>query len=231
MFYGKFDVNSFFKNGHYVGKLDDNTSDYLLNLIEKEKFAQAEQKNLFLDNPDHPDAKLEYPEIWTENGSIVQAFSRQNYNPDLVQFWKEFSDINLKWFKDSFGSFDDMTMLAHNFKINNEIGFHTDYIEASYLGVIVYLGDRNFTKDDGGYLELAKCKVDNDGTPIIETVLVLNQILPNHGTVVFISNTNPCFMHRVVPLKYNKKRVSHACRFGFITNRLSKKNLPNHGYL
>jgi len=231
MFYDNFDVNSFFKNGYYVNNFSTQEADYLLSLIEKEEFAKSEQKKLFLDSPEHPDTLLEYPEIWTENGKIVQAFSRKTYNPDLISFWGRFSNNCLTWFHKNFETFNDMTMLAHNFKINNQIGFHTDYIEASFLGVIVYLGDSDFKKTDGGYLELAKCKVTDEGKPILDTIQIIQEVLPNHGTVVFISNTNPCFLHRVTPLNSNKKRISHACRFGFLSNRFSKKNLPNHGYL
>lgn len=230
-----FDLNHFFKYGYTVTQLSPALADYMLRLIEAEKFKHVDQEEIYVTYRRiasyHPEIAKRYPEMWTENDVHVQAFDKIKWKDVYTHFWNDvLQQEYFSWFKSSFGVFSSFGMLAHKFNAGEELGWHRDLIEATYFGNILYLGDDDYTKDDGGYLRVGRVKLDDKNSPRLDTLEVLGEILPNHGTLVTVTNLDPCILHDVVKLQTDKRRYTHGCRFGFIENRVSKKESAGDGF-
>lgn len=168
---------------------------------------------------------IKHPDIWGDgvNGDSKKVNPFVKYPPALSDFWEEFSSDQLGWFNKTWGPFDHRYLLAHRYQTGQSLGFHHDLSDSTVLNCIGYLGDSDFTEEDGGYLEIAECDVDSEGLPKPKTVRTVRKILPNHGTVVVMDNTNPRLLHRVEPLKSSKNRFTLSCQFGYLRNILTKK--------
>lgn len=168
---------------------------------------------------------IKHPDIWGDgvNGDFKKVTPFVEYPESLEQFWKSFSETNFKWFTQTWGPFDHQYLLAHQYHTGQSLGYHHDLSDSTMLNCIGYLGDSDYTEADGGYLEIAECDVDDSGLPLPETIRSLRRVLPNHGTVVVMDNTNPRLLHRVEPLKSPKKRFTLSCQFGYLRNILTKK--------
>jgi hypothetical protein len=168
---------------------------------------------------------IKHPDIWGDgvNGDFKKVNPFVKYPEVLSDFWDEFAKDHFKWFAQTWGPFDHKYLLAHQYSSGQSLGFHHDLSDSTILNCIGYLGDSDYTEEDGGYLEVAECDVDSSGLPMPETVKPLRRILPNHGTIVVMDNTNPRLLHRVEPLKRKKRRFTLSCQFGYLRNILTKK--------
>lgn len=168
---------------------------------------------------------IKHPDIWGDgvNGDFKKVNPFVQYPQELSDFWDEFRDRHFQWFTKTWGAFDHKYLLAHQYHSGQSLGFHHDLSDSTILNCIGYLGDSNYTEEDGGYLEIAECDVDSSGLPLPETVKPIRKIMPNHGTIVVMDNTNPRILHRVEPLRANKRRFTLSCQFGYLRNILTKK--------
>lgn len=231
MFSSRFNLNDFFKHGYTVTQLDVKLADQVLEWVEAEKFDKLSQRVIYKDRAVEEEMGKSYPSLWTVDGEPTQAFDRITWKETYTNFWNEvLQDDYFSFFRKTFGNFSNFCMLGHEFKAGDELGWHRDLIESTYFGNILYLGDNDYTRDDGGYLRIGRTQLDSTGLPLIRSLKIVGEVLPNHGTMVTISNMNPCILHDVVQLKNQKKRYTHACRFGFMENRLAKKKMMGGGW-
>jgi hypothetical protein len=238
----------FYSHGFSTLKIDKSQADHLLKLIKNEIFLPV--SDIFdvyakktVDTCSgavtEPDFNIKvkralnedwhgikHPDIWKkgvngDNGDSLSVFS--DYPEGILDFWKDFSKNHLSWFSKTWGPFDHFGILAHAYHPGQALGFHHDLSDSTELNCIAYLGSNDFTEDDGGFLEIAECDIDFDGMPILASIKPIKMILPNHGTVVVLDNTNPRILHRVKPLLGKKERFTLSCQFGRLSNILRKK--------
>lgn len=231
MFAERFNLDHFFKYGYTVTHIDPSVANQVLEWIEAEKFKRVPTDEIYTAYRKIDELGKSYPQMWMEGSQHVQAFDRIQWKKIYSHFWSDvLQQEYFTWFRESFGMFSNFGMLAHKFSEGDELGWHRDQIEATYIGNILYLGDDDYTHGDGGYLRVGRVKLNERHTPRLETLEVVGEILPIHGTLVTITNINPCILHDVVKLQVPKRRYTHACRFGFLENRVSKKESPGDGF-
>jgi hypothetical protein len=221
-------INDLFSKGFFVTRLPVEVADAMLEIVERQDFVSITGESVYTETNTFLDKSLAYPEIWSYKGKPVQAFDESPYPAELVDIWHKIRVGILSPFESIMGSFDHVCMLAHRFSTGQQIGFHSDTTEASFFGLIAYLGDSGFTEEDGGFLRLGRAAVNRSG--VIERVYETGRVYPNHGNLVVVSNIDPTFVHAVEPLKRPKKRLTQACRFGYSSQRYSIKNMDRGGY-
>jgi len=244
MFDDEFDLDHFFSKGFVVRKLKKENSDKLLNCLKSEVFIEAdnvfdvyESKNYLASNgqviePDfNVDLKkslsfdwkeVKHPDIWINgvNGPHSSEKPFNNYPEMFTEFWLDVEN-SMDWFTSIYGNFTHRYMLAHKYKLNHSLGWHHDLSDSTWFNNILYLGDSDFTKNDGGYLSISDCSIDDKGLPK-EIISILAEVLPNHGTLITIDNMNPRLLHKVHPMKCDKERFTLSCQFGYIDNIMGK---------
>jgi len=166
---------------------------------------------------------VHHPHIWKKGVNGESNSICPDYPDEVISFWKDFSKEYLAWFNQTWGGFDHLGLLSHQYHQGQSLGFHHDLSDSTELNCIGYLGAENYQQSDGGYLEIAECDVDFDGMPILSSIKTIKKIMPNHGTVVVLDNTNPRLLHRVEPLYVTKERITLSCQFGRLSNVLRKK--------
>jgi len=228
-------LKDLFTRGFAVSSLPIEIADRMLGIIESQKFLSIQGVDVYKQHTEFKDRHLSFPEIWSNQGKAVQAFDDWNYPQELKDIWDFLRKKYLSGFETMMGSFDHSCMLAHRFSEGQQIGFHSDTIEATFFGLVAYLGESDFTEDDGGYLRLGRARLDSQGKVLNwlkneGNIVEISRILPNHGTLVILSNIDPTFVHAVEPLKIKKKRFTHACRFGFSSQRFAVKSIDRGGY-
>jgi hypothetical protein len=237
----------FYASGFTILRIEQATADFLLKTIQRESFLPVSSvfdvyasKTVSTRNGQvvEPEFNVKireslkdywkgvaHPQIWKNgvNGDFSSVSPFVEYPEALKSFWSDFSEQNLKWFSKTWGPFDHMGLLAHNYSTGQSLGYHHDLSDSTQINCIGYLGDADFSEGDGGYLEIAECDVDGYGLPIEGTIKTVYKVMPNHGTVVVMDNTNPRLLHRVEPLKSPKLRITLSCQFGYLSNILAKK--------
>lgn len=246
MFESELDLDHFFSKGFVVRKIKKDIADSLLENLKKEIFLDSKQIfdvyesdkysssvgevsepefNVKLKNSLKFDwENVVHPDIWIKgvNGPHISKKPFNDYPEIFKNFWQEVEE-SMSWFTNIYGNFTHRYMLAHRYLENQSLGWHHDLSDSTWFNNILYLGDTNFNKDDGGYLSVCECSIDDQGLPT-EIVSVLADVLPNHGTLITLDNMNPRILHKVYPLMVQKDRFTLSCQFGYIDNILSKKN-------
>lgn len=130
-----------------------------------------------------------------------------------------------KMFSDQFNAWSNCVMkyyeVSETFNLSiycsiegYKMDIHTDVGDRSIFDVIVYLGNDFDTSEDGGVLEIFKVPIG--GNEETESVLI-EQIIPKHGTIVVLNNLNPTLFHRVTEVtKKGAKRFQIIANFGMI---------------
>jgi len=240
-----FNLNHFYKYGFTVGNLELDKATQLLNRIQKESFIEAtgvfdvyasseyDSKagkvieppfNVSLREKLNPSwIDVVHPDIWDKgvNGMKTTQDPFMSYPEDLTDFWKEHVGAALARFNRIYGTFDYITMLAHRYRKGQGLGWHHDLTDSTWLNCILYLGDDDFTFDDGGYLEIGETPIDKEGLPT-SSVLSICKIPPKHGTIVLMDNRNPRLLHRVPALAVDKCRYTLSCQFGYLENIIGR---------
>jgi hypothetical protein len=234
-------LKELFSHGFVVSSLSKKTADRMLEIIENQNFLSIQGADVYQQHREFKDRHLSFPEIWSNQGRAVQAFDDWDYPQELKDIWQDLKFKYLSGFEGLVGNFDHTCMLAHRFSEGQQIGYHSDTIEATFFGLIAYLGDSDFTENDGGYLRLGRASLDSQGKILTGSslqkwlnadgnIIEFGKVFPNHGTLVILSNIDPTFVHAVEPLRTQKRRFTHACRFGFANQRFAVKSADRGGY-
>jgi hypothetical protein len=219
-------LRDLFTKGFAVTSLPKECADRMLEIVESQSFASV--TGVYDQQPTVTETEFNFPEVWTHRGKAVQAFDLSDSPKELEQIWQGIGAKHLSPFQEIMGKFDQTCMLAHRFSVGQEIGFHSDTTEATFFGMIAYLGDTGFSEGDGGYLRLGRAHLDPNGA--LSNVTEIAKVMPNHGTLVIVSNIDPTFVHAVEPLRNKKKRFTQACRFGYSAQRFAIKKMNRGGY-
>ena len=218
-------LKDLFTQGFFLTSIPKETADLMLEIVEAQDFSKV--SGVYDQQPEFQ-SDFNFPEVWMHRGKAVQAFDMNEYPKELEALWGQIAQEHFSGFQKIMGAFDQTCMLAHRFSVGQEIGFHSDTTEATFFGMIAYLGDSGFSEEDGGFLKLGRATLSETGA--ISAVSEIARVLPNHGTLVIVSNIDPTFVHAVEPLRSEKKRVTQACRLGYSSQRFSIKKMNRGGY-
>lgn len=219
-----FDLERFWRDGYTVTKIDRDIADELLSGIEAQSYVD-EPDAYELDNPASVSLAKSWEGIRHPQAPDWDKKSPFNTGPDLFkEFWSEvaFSEY-FEWFTQLYGNFTQQSVMVHKYMRNEGMGWHYDVPDATMALNILYLTRDTFTEEDGGYLGVGHCSVDSEGVPVADSVIEVERVLPNHGTLVTLNNMNPKILHRVQKLVAPKSRFSLVCQFGYIGNVLHKE--------
>lgn len=209
------DLCNFFREGFYLRQLDPDTSTGLLEITRSTDFIKSE---------DYRDVGYKPPLIanWDDlNDPIVAA---HNCDPRLREYWGLFRGM-LSPLETLFGAFDTGSVLINKFPSGHGMNWHSDTVDTTFVQMLVYLTKDPFSRQDGGYLQVAEGPVNENGV-VDKTSLVSKQdILPNNGTIVVMNNLMPTMVHRVEPLVSLKERITVVFRYGFMANTLTRRRL------
>jgi hypothetical protein len=220
----KFNLNNFFRDGFTFTKIDELEADQLLQAIKRDEYIEEEDV-YSLDNPSSVALKDSWDGVIHPKAPSWDKKSPFNSAPNLFHdFWKNLSESEyFSWFPKLYGSFTHRTIMAHKYNKDDGMGWHYDVTDATLLLNILYLTDDTWNLEDGGYLEVGHCNITGKGIPIKDTVESKIKILPNHGTLVTISNYNPSVLHKVEKLFSDKTRYALVCQLGYFNNVINKE--------
>jgi hypothetical protein len=209
-------IGTLFKRGFAIDLLPISQADALLSQVVAQNFVTS---------ADYRDPGISSPLItdWDANTDreVIQV---HNAPLHLQQAWRQLGESSmLSWFLNQFGPFSQGSVLVNKYIAGQAMGWHYDVPDATFLQVLVYLGDNDFVPEDGGALQLGKCRVNAAGNPDADSIIPIENVIPNHGTVVTILNTNPTLLHRVHPLQTPKNRYTLVCRYGYLENTFTVK--------
>jgi len=221
-----FNLNSFFRDGYSLTYLDQQTSDRLLTLIDRQEFVDEDDPD-GLDNP----SSLSFDYTWA-GLKQPQAPTWDKKNPfnevpqDLKDFWIDLAKGSyFRWFTDLYGDFTHLSIMVHRYVSGDGMGFHHDVLDSTWLLNLIYLVDEPFYEADGGYLGVGHCVVNSECVPIRGTEQEILRVVPSHGLMVTLNNRNPSVLHRVEKLISNKTRRVLVCQMGYIENVIHKEGL------
>ena len=220
----KFNLNNFFRDGFTVTKIDIEQADNLLSFIKRDNYIDEEDVYT-LDNPSSMALEESWKGVIHPKAPVWDKKSPFNSAPETFQeFWKNLSESDyFSWFPKLYGSFTHRTIMAHKYTKNDGMGWHYDVTDATLLLNILYLSEDVWELKDGGYLEIGHCNVNGKGIPLKNTVESKIKVLPNHGTLVTISNYNPSVLHKVEKIFSSKTRYALVCQLGYFNNVINKE--------
>jgi hypothetical protein len=194
------DLQTLFSKGYSVTKIDN--VDFLLNCVKKSTF---DNHIGFYSNNAPP--------------QVVNWSYKDEAPQEIKKFWTDLagsSGFNL--FRLNYGDFSYLKMSAHKYEKNHELLWHHDFHEACPINNILYLSDSEVNYCDGSILRIGKWGIDRNGWGKSNDVEIIDEILPQHGTLVTLMNFNPIFCHSVTPFLKNYGRYSLICRMGYSEN-------------
>jgi Rps23 Pro-64 3,4-dihydroxylase Tpa1-like proline 4-hydroxylase len=218
------DLRSFFQKGYTSTSLSKDTSDAVLARMPSSFSAP----DAVLTEKEHPiyhaDSGLFYCECTTSGTAVNPPLAARKMDASSSEFfsvfWDQLAKEKLSWFNQSLGCFSRFSKQFHSFRKDDYLKFHFDFKDAIPVIAILYLGDSDFTYQDGGYLEIGRCSLTEDFEINHDSIEKMGTVLPNHGNLVFINNLSPFFVHAVAPLRIQKRRFSAICQFGYSENEL-----------
>lgn len=201
-------IGELFKKGYTISRIGPNRATHFLEEVKKQTFVVSQ---------DYRDPEMSAPMITDWDAKVDGPVVKAHNAPFAFNWiWDVFGDS--EWFKSSFGKFTNGSVIVNKYRPGDGMGWHYDVPDATFLQTMIYLGDSDFIETDGGGLEIGRCRVTSNGLPIKDSIIPVETVLPNHGTVVTILNTAPTLLHRVLPLNSPKSRFTIVCRYGYIGN-------------
>lgn len=244
----KLDLDQFYAQGFVVTQIDDDVADELFSFLKTQNFLPSSKIFDVYDSNKYESIVgsvvepsfnvtlkdrlkkswrgLVHPNIWDKgvNGPSAEATPFQSYPDEFQSFWSELASSQYySYFTNIYGEFTQRFMLAHKYEIGQGLGWHHDLTDSTWFNNILFLGDDDFTEEDGGFLGIADCRIDIDGFPMEGTIRNLRNVAPKHGTLVTMNNMHPRLLHRVEPLSRPKNRYTLSCQFGYIENVIGKQ--------
>jgi hypothetical protein len=218
MIKGRFDINGFFRRGFTVTEIEKEAADFYLAEVEKQPFVEG----------DHFYASENFgaPLIskW-ESTHIVPSHNREA--PSVFKkFWDDLSGHSyFEWFTKNFGPFSQGSPMINQYRKNDGMVWHTDSYDATFMTNILYLSRDNLSLEDGGYLSVGRCSLNEHGVVDKDTIIHYADILPNHGVLVTVNNIDHTTLHRVAPMAVSKQRISLLCHLGYAEQTLTRNRL------
>jgi len=235
----RIDINRFFKVGYTSTQIDKSIADKLLAVIKTHNFVNPEvtqgREDSFYNVETQIFHSTAIPRSTVLEGDesvsplMGEGFKTKEDWQLVADFWNQLLNQHtyFEWFRKNFGNFTQISKQACAYPVNSGFSFHSHTRDTVFLINVLYLGDGDFTADDGGYIEFGKCNFDNEGTPDFESLDYRGKVLPNHGTLATFCNLDPGFMHAVHRLYRQKTRYSLIAQCGFsehMVTALGRKN-------
>jgi len=201
-------MNELFQRGYQEHCIQPLLADQLLKLVQSQDYVESQDYR--------SDIKAPWITRWDAE-TESETIACNNAPPVFQSVWRAFAQPN--WITRHFGPFTQGTVLVNRYQIGTGMRWHYDVPDASFIQVMIYLGD-TFSWSDGGYLKMGVCDVSDAGP---KAVTETARILPNHGTVVTLLNVGGNFAHAVEPLKTEKSRYTIVLRYGYLENTMTVK--------
>ncbi len=209
-------LEEFFSRGFSVSELDPRVSAELLKVAEDCDFFQPDGTN----NPREA--------TWEDSDKKLPLY---NNPPDKYKgFGKMFSrHPYFSWFTELYGDFNHTNIMLQLCEKGQEMSWHWDLFDAVPVVNMIYLSPDDIEDCDGGGFEVGRCSINKSSGTIDydREIEKLASIIPKHGTVVTINNTNPLFCHKVSKMLADKKRYTMIVQMGYKENVINSKMEKN----
>lgn len=224
-------LDLFYSQGFTATLIDRDIANGLLWELQKQKYTQ-EDDLYTLDN----ESSVALADSWKGivHPQCPEWDKKSPFNSapaPFKDFWFDVAKNYFKFFTNIWGDFTQQTVMAHRYVKGDGMGWHYDVRDTTWFLNLLYLTEQEFTKEDGGYLGIGRCKVDHNGVPKTSEVQTLAEFVPVHGLLVTIDNTNPKILHRVEKMVSEKERFVLVGQFGYIENTLHKERKANEATL
>jgi Rps23 Pro-64 3,4-dihydroxylase Tpa1-like proline 4-hydroxylase len=207
-------LNELFRDGFFVSSIDKELADRMLEVIKADTFVEdkvgspdiAEWES---DNPSHNNA------IPPEYQAFMEGLGMSEATAHMRAHMGDWSRVNC--------------MLQRGRRGDSMVWHHDSY-DPMHMVCLVYFTDDEWKPEDGGQLQVGVGDIDQNGFLVDQAqVQVRSSISPNHGTVVWLMNTNPRFVHRVTEIKTDKIRYSMVGQFGYRENVMRTRVAQKYG--
>lgn len=196
-------LNSIYRDGFAVSSISKPVADSLL------RYAKADE--FLVDKPGSPDVAA-----WEEDDPSKSHSVPLHYLGPIEQIGLGQETAH---FRAHMGDWSRTNVMLQRGKRGDSMGWHHDSYDPMHIVVIVYLSDEIWTPADGGQLLLGEGDVNENGSLVDESkVLVKAAVSPNHGTAVWLINTNPRWIHSVSEILCDKARYTLIGQFGYREN-------------
>ncbi|WP_116826542.1 MULTISPECIES: 2OG-Fe(II) oxygenase family protein [Pseudomonas syringae group] len=196
-------LNSIYRDGFAVSSIPKHIADAFLNAAKADDFQP--------DKPGSPDVVS-----WEEDDPSRSLSVPLDYlGPmELIGLGKETEHIRAHM-----GDWSRTNVMLQRGKRGDSMGWHHDSYDPMQMVVIIYLSDEIWTPEDGGQLLLGEGDIDDKGALLDPSKVVVKEaVLPNHGTAVWLINTNPRWVHSVSEILCDKARYTLIGQFGYREN-------------
>lgn len=202
-------IDQLFEEGYSIGRLSTHYRLRLENLLKSVNWIKGHP--IYDQIPDWFDG-VDLNKYDSTNHILNQRLKRKLFNDHVPRDFASFTDeiINfsgiMKGLNDIYRyrtAFLDLWEGAEN------LPWHWDGGDpATFLMLIYFSNEKEWTSEDGGVLEVGKRSVDNKQFMIdYSDVRKLNAIIPVSGTVLIINNRDPRFVHQVTPVINKRHRI------------------------
>lgn len=207
-------LNELFRDGFYISSIDKSQADLMLAEIKADTFV--------VDRPGSPDIADWETANPSQNNNIppqYQAFMESLGMSEATAHWRA-----------HMGDWSRTNCMLQRGKKGDSMVWHHDSYDPMHLVCLVYFSDEVWVPEDGGQLEVGVGDIDENGFLLDDSkVLVTDAISPNHGTIVWLLNTNPRCVHRVTEIKADKTRYTMVGQFGYRENVMRTRVAQKYG--
>lgn len=205
-----------FRDGIALETIDRAWADEILDQVRKQPFVKSQ---------DYGSQEGLAPMItqWDseQDREVTQALNCPAYFQAL---WHRIKESRFPWIQNTFGKFTQGSVLINKYPKGHEMRWHSDTLDGTYIQTLLYVTSSEFLEDDGGYLEVGRCSVTEHGVyDRLTPIQPVQTILPNHGVMVNILNTDPTLLHRVAKVQSTKERYTVVLRYGYLENTFTVK--------
>lgn len=197
------DLNSIYRDGFAVSSIPKEQADAFLRHAKSDMFHS--------DKPGSPDVAAWEDEVPSKNHSIPL-----HYLGPMEQIGL---GTETEHFRAHMGDWSRTNVMLQRGKRGDSMGWHHDAYDPMHLVVIIYLSDEVWTPEDGGQLLLGEGDITGMGQLADPSQVNVKQaVSPNHGTAVWLINTNPRWVHSVSEILCDKPRYTLIGQFGYREN-------------
>mgnify|MGYP003625520141 FL=1 len=207
-------LNELFRDGFIVTKLPTDEADRILEVIKGDTFVpdRPGSPDIAFWETDNPSQNQSVPEVYQ---AFVEALGRSEFTNHIRCHMGNWSRVNV--------------MLQRG-KAGDSMEWHHDSYDPMHMVCLAYFGEDGWCPEDGGQLEIGEGDVGEEGFLLDQSaVRVRASISPNHGTLVWMLNTNPRWVHRVTEIQCTKTRYTLIGQFGYRENVLRTRVSEKYG--
>jgi hypothetical protein len=200
-----FNLDTIFDDGFQIRQLPKDLADFYLRCVQRdtyvddpfEGFENASYKEKYIRNRQFSQWALDGkpPEIYQELGDAFQALAQP-----LMRLYQHGRDVTQ----------NQITLMKA--KPGYCMGWHEDIADNSSFIGFVYLVPEALTAEDGGQLEIARVRRDDQGGVADRETIAC--ITPTNGMLILMENQTTRFHHRVLHHNTHKERFLITINMG-----------------